>query len=292
MANQQTSESTLSIAYRLRRCARGASGREGGRVLEVIDKGCVTKSHPVPLLFVHGSWHAAWCWDENFLGFFADKGYRAAALSLRNHGNSHKLSPRTTSVADWVSDVASVASGFPTPPVVIGHSMGGLVVQKYLEKHSAPAGVLVATMPVSGASRGLLRVMRRHPLRSARAALTGRSLRALNTPQAARENFYSTRMPESEIVRYTALLDEEYGGRQTVDLTMLSLPKPQQVTTPLLVLGAENDACFSQDEQRKTARAYGTEAEFFSDMGHNMMLEPEWPAVAERIDAWLGGQGL
>ena len=41
-------------------------------MLEVIDKGACSESHPAPLLFVHGAWHAAWCWDENFLGFFAD----------------------------------------------------------------------------------------------------------------------------------------------------------------------------------------------------------------------------
>jgi hypothetical protein len=40
-------------------------------------------------------------------------------------------------------------------------------------------------------------------------------------------------------------------------------------------------------EVRATARAYRTDAEFFADMGHNMMLEPGWAAVAERIDAWL-----
>jgi pimeloyl-ACP methyl ester carboxylesterase len=261
-------------------------------MLEVIEKGALSDLHPAPLLFVHGSWHAAWCWDEHFLSFFAGRGYRAVALSLRNHGNSHKTSPRKTSVADWVSDVASVASTLPTPPVLVGHSMGGLVVQKYLESHSAPAGVLVATMPVSGAGRALGRIMKRHPLRLASATLTGRSLRALNTPQAARENFYSAGTPESDVVRYTALLDEEYAGRQTFDLTMLSLPRPERVTTPLLVLGAEHDACFSQDEVRKTAHAYGTEAEFFPDMGHNMMLEPGWQAVAERIDSWLATHGL
>jgi pimeloyl-ACP methyl ester carboxylesterase len=195
-------------------------------------------------------------------------------------------------VVDYVTDVDSVAASLPTKPVVIGHSMGGLVVQKYLEKHSAPAGVLLASIPVSGASRGLLRIMARHPLRSARATLTGKSLHALNTPQATRENFYSASTPESDIERYTALLDEEYHGRKTFDLTMLNLPRPQRVTTPLLVLGAESDAVFSQDEIRKTARAYGTEAEFFPNMGHNMMLEPEWQAVAERIDGWLATQGL
>jgi alpha-beta hydrolase superfamily lysophospholipase len=81
-------------------------------------------------------------------------------------------------------------------------------------------------------------------------------------------------------------------GRQSFDLTMLSLPKPERVTTPLLVLGAAYDACCSQDEIQKTARAYGTEAEFFSGMGHNMMLEPGWQSVAERIAGWLTGRGL
>src|ERR1700744_1229308 len=117
-------------------------------MLEVIAKGSCSESHPAPLLFVHGAWHAAWCWNENFLGFFADKGYRAVALSLRNHGNSAKRSPRRSSVGDWVDDVASVADSLGAPPVVIGHSMGGFVVQKYLETHGAPAGVLLASIPV------------------------------------------------------------------------------------------------------------------------------------------------
>lgn len=145
---------------------------------------------------------------------------------------------------------------------------------------------------MSGASRVLLRIIGGHPLRFARASLTGKTVRALSTPQVASENFYSASTPQSDVERYTALLDEEYIGRQTVDFTILSLPKPQRVTTPLLVLGAECDACFSQDEIRKTASAYGTEAEFFPNMGHNMMLEPGWQAVAERIDGWLAAHGL
>ncbi|MBW0018158.1 MAG: hypothetical protein JO236_11525 [Mycobacterium sp.] len=44
------------------------------------------------------------------------------------------------------------------------------------------------------------------------------------------------------------------------------------MTTPLLVLGAECDACVSQDEIRKTARAYGTEAEFFPSNDQNLWM--------------------
>ena len=49
-------------------------------MLEVIDKGSCSDAHPVPLLFVHGGWHGAWCWDDHFLDFFAAAGYRAVAL--------------------------------------------------------------------------------------------------------------------------------------------------------------------------------------------------------------------
>jgi hypothetical protein len=63
------------------------------------------------------------------------------------------------------------------------------------------------------------------------------------------------------------------------------------VTTPILVLGAEHDGFVSVGDVRATARAYRTEPEFFS-MGHNMMLEPGWADVAERIRAWLAARDL
>jgi pimeloyl-ACP methyl ester carboxylesterase len=70
------------------------------------------------------------------------------------------------------------------------------------------------------------------------------------------------------------------------------LPKPQRVTTPLLVLGGEDDGTITNDEVRATARAYGTQEELFPRMGHNMMLEPGWADVAERIHIWLGTPDL
>jgi pimeloyl-ACP methyl ester carboxylesterase len=87
--------------------------------LEVFDKGSASTAHPAPLLFVHGAWHAAWCWS-NFLDFFADKGYRSLALSVRGHGRSPSSKPlRACSLADYVDDVESVAASLSTPPVVI-----------------------------------------------------------------------------------------------------------------------------------------------------------------------------
>ncbi len=55
----------------------------------------------------------------------------------------------------------------------------------------------------------------------------------------------------------------------------------------MLVLGAEHDTCFTQQEVHVTAAAYHTEAEIFPKMGHDMMLKPGWADMAERIHAWL-----
>jgi len=76
------------------------------------------------------------------------------------------------------------------------------------------------------------------------------------------------------------------------DQMIFNLPRPKRVATPLLVLGAERDGTFTPEEVRATARAYHTKAEILPDMGHDMMLEPGWTAVAERIHAWLGTRGL
>ena len=262
-----------------------------GAMLEVIDKGSVSESHPAPLLFVHGAWHAAWCWDEHFLRFFADKGYRAIALSLRGHGSSPTTKRlRDLSFADYVADVTSVADGLPAPPVAIGHSMGGVLVQKYLESRNAPAGVLVASMPPQGYLRSGLRWMKRHPVHFAKLTVMGTSLPYVSTPELARERFFSVHTPDSVVLDCARRLQEE-SARAGLD-GLVQLPRAKRVSTRLLVLGALDDGAVTQDEVRATAHAYRTEAEFFSGMGHNMMLEPGWAAVAERIDVWLGTQGL
>lgn len=261
---------------------------EAAEALEVIDKGATSDAHPTPLLFVHGAWHGAWCWDEHFLDFFADRGYRVVALSLRGHGASTLSKPLwRCSIADYVDDVAAVAATLPTVPVLIGHSMGGFVVQKYLESHRVPAGVLLASAPPRGVGGSVAVAWRRHPWLMARASCTGRTLRNVNTPRLAREQLFSPVTPESQVVRYAARLQEESARALFCDMLFWNLIEPHRVRTPMLVLGADYDDFIPAKFVDATARAYGTDAEFIADMGHDMMLEPGWRAAAERIDTWL-----
>jgi pimeloyl-ACP methyl ester carboxylesterase len=261
-------------------------------MLEVIDKGSSTDSHPVPLLFVHGGCHAAWCWDEHFLDYFAEHGFRAVALSWRAHGRSGSdKARRKLSMADYVDDVRHVADSLAVTPVLIGHSTGGFLLQKHLEDRDAPAAILMASTPPQGILRGAIRVWRKHPWTSLRANTFGDSHDLFNTPRLAREHFFCEHTPEHIVADCAARVEPDSMRAVFIDQAF-RLPKPERVRAPILVLGGEEDGTITNDEVRATARAYGTQAELFARMGHNMMLEPGWRDVADRIRSWLGERGL
>ncbi|MCJ7686429.1 MAG: alpha/beta hydrolase, partial [Desulfobacteraceae bacterium] len=160
--------------------------------LEIISRKPKGVSRKVPILFIHGAWHGAWCWEKNFMPYFAENGYTSYALSLRGHGDSERPAHfRWMRIADYVEDVAQVVDQLPEKPVMVGHSMGGLVVQKYLEEHTAPAAVLLASVPVKGVFRTTLRIALRHPLAFLKANLTWSLYPIIGKPKLTREAFFS-----------------------------------------------------------------------------------------------------
>lgn len=258
--------------------------------LELITREAQGEGCSTPILFVHGAWHAAWCWDEHFLPYFAEQGFTVHALSLRNHGKSEKRGQlRWKRGADYVADVRQVVEQIGEPPVLVGHSLGGYVVQKYLEKWEAPAAVLLASVPSSGGLGATLRTLRRHPGALLKTVVQMRLWPIVGTPRLAHDALFSKSMPAEQVRSYFARLqDESYLA--FLDLVFLNLPHPKRASKPpMLVLGAANDALFTADEARATARAYRGTAEVFPDMAHDMMLEAGWRDVADRAIAWLKG---
>ena len=269
------------------------NGSKGLGMLEVIEKGGSSDSRPVPLLFVHGAWHGAWCWDEHFLDFFADRGYACYAPSLRGHGaSSGRERLRWTGIQEYVSDIAETAAQLPTLPVLVGHSMGGFVVQKYLEHHTAAGAILVASVPPTGVLRATLRIARRHPVQFVKANVTLSLAPLVATPELARDLFFSASTPDKQVNTYQQRLqDESYLA--FLGMLALDLVKAKRVNrVPMLVLGGAEDEIIVQRQIRRTAAVYGAEAEIFPDMGHDMMLEPGWQAVAEHMVGWLAAQEL
>lgn len=254
--------------------------------LEVISREPTQKLCETPLLFVHGSCHAAWCWEENFLDYFAERGFSSHALSLRGHGKSEgKEKLRWTSVRDYVRDVAQTADGFKNKPVVIGHSLGGFVVQKYLEQYEAPAAILLAPSPVSGMFRDGTRLFFRDPFLFLRVFATMDVQKVYGTPERVHAALFSETADKTKIAGYAQKCGQE-SFRAFLEMLFL-LPKPRLIKSPLLVIGAANDRIVSQNSILKTARAYRADVKIFPEMAHDLMLEEGWEAVAEFICSWL-----
>lgn len=260
--------------------------------IELISRIPSTADHAVPILCVHGAWHAAWCWEKHFLPYFAEKGYAAYALSLRGHGMSDGRRDLVRHrVKDYVEDVRSVVLRLTRPPILIGHSLGGHVVQKYLEQYPVPAAVLMASVPVGGIVKMLTRLARTHPLRFLKVNTLFTLYPFVDTPRMAKEMLFSEGMNGEELKEYHGKLqDESY--LSFLDMTFLAPLRPWRITSDVLVLGAENDRVFYRRDIRKTGRAYNHRAVILAGMAHDMMLEQNWQQAADVILDWLANKGL
>lgn len=239
-----------------------------------------------PLLFVHGAYTGAWCWDEHFLPYFAALGHSCYALSLSGHGASRRRQPLDSfSIADYVTDLAEVIAELPQPPVLIGHSMGGMVVQKYLERAAAPAAILLCSVPPQGLMGSALGLMFAKPglLSDLNRILGG----GQPHPASLRDALFHQPIDDETLMRYYRKCQPE-SHRAIWDMTLFNLPHPTLMhRPPMLIMGAEHDHLIPPSQVRMTAATYGMEAEIIPDMGHGVMLEQDWRRVADRIAEWL-----
>jgi pimeloyl-ACP methyl ester carboxylesterase len=229
-----------------------------------------------PLLFVHGLGHGAWCWDEHWLGEAAAQGWAAHAVSLRGHGGSGGRDRiRRWTFRDYVHDVLQAIVDLPAPPVLIGHSMGALIVQRVLERYpAAPGAVLVAPAgtPAQGLETGL-RLSARKP---------GKGLRflAFQPITLDPDDLFSKRMDPAEAQRLASL----QGPESPLAQYQITLPRrPRTARCPVLVLGGGDDALISVSEVVRTAKHFGTRAHIFRGMGHDLMLDVGWRAPLQRV---------
>lgn len=258
--------------------------------LDIISRYPQQTPKPAPLLFVHGSFADARCWDQHFLPYLAEHGYEVHAVSLRGHGRSEgrEWLPLWR-MTDYVTDLGNTVRTLSKPPVLIGHSMGGMVVQKYLETQPEVAGiVLMASVPPQGLIPSNLHMALRHPFLFQQMALFAMLGPSVGSIELMRSLLFSRDMPLVQLQEYFDLVQAE---SQIVSLDMMWFDplrlKPEQVRAPILVQGAQDDVFVSPAMVRETARFYRTQPHIFPRMAHAMMLEMRWREVADQLLGWL-----
>ncbi|MGA8054581.1 MAG: alpha/beta fold hydrolase [Burkholderiales bacterium] len=257
-----------------------------GHRLEIIEARARERAFGHPLLFIHGAFVGAWCWTPNFLPYFAENGFDAYAVSLRGHGGSHgRERLAVTGIVDFVEDVREAVAHIGAPPILVGHSMGGFVVQKYLEEERVPAVVLLASAPPQGLLVSQLQLAFGNP--TLFADLNAVLARGRSSTDALRRALFAGDIEPDALRAYYRKTQIE-SQRAIWDMTLFNLPRTWSMAKPpMLWLAGEKDALFSLPQMRIGAGILGCPFEVMPGIGHAMMLDSHWQLVADRIIGWL-----
>jgi pimeloyl-ACP methyl ester carboxylesterase len=236
-----------------------------------------------PVLFVHGYFVDASIWTP-WLEFFAARGIAAFAVHLRGRAGSR---PSTdlgrASIDDFVNDASTVARHL-RGPVVVGHSMGGLVAQKLAERGDVAAAALLTPAPPRGISVLSPRVAMLQ-LKYMPAILRSRVVRPGR--EDLRELVLNCVPPAEQEILLAAMIPDS--GRAGRDMSVTGVPvDASRVRCPMLVVAAEHDRFIPPRIVERVARRYAAPLEVARDHGHMLIAEPRWEQLADRVERWIG----
>jgi hypothetical protein len=258
--------------------------------LEVLHEAPQTTPSKGSLLLIHGACMGAWAWKDNFLPWFAAHGYDTYAISLRNHAGSEKQGKlRFKSIYEYVDDLRQAIKPLEGPVYLLGHSMGGFLVQHYFSGQVDPKvkkGVLLCASPAQGNFSVLLRLLQLVPLPFLKANLLLSWTPVFKSPANARKVMFSPDYPEEKVLEVVKQMQDE-SFLAFLEMTALNLPNYKKIDRPLMVIGGESDVLISAKSTRKLAALLGVEPLMVPGGSHNIMLETGWDKLAARIDGFL-----
>jgi len=235
-----------------------------------------------PVLCVHGMFGGAWQFD-GWLPLLAARGFEAQALDLRGHHGSRPVADLgRVSLRDYVDDTLEVARALGNP-VVIGHSMGGLLAQKMAEAGAVRAAVLVCAAPPRGilvTSPSLIgRQLKHMP------AMLGS--RALSASRGDCDWLMFNRTPKAEADAAFARLVPESGtaGRE-MSFGMIAADA-SRVKCPVLSVTASDDRFVVPRIGRALAKKYGAAQIVAEGHGHLAISEPGFEKIVAQVIDWI-----
>ncbi len=233
-----------------------------------------------PLLLIHGMWADRAHWNR-YRRFFERAGYDTSAVTLRYHSVPQNLAGLArTGIMDYVDQVRAQVARLTQPPVVIGHSMGGLVAQKLAELEPlralvlispcAPGGVWCITPSVIGCAGGnLLDAVLKRPF--------------IIPPRNARYGLMNTLSAREQTVIQQSFLHES--GRVLWQILVGAVRVDERkVRCPVLVLVGSADHATPPVVARRIARKYGADYREYPGRCHFLSAASD---VMQDVGEWV-----
>ncbi len=260
-----------------------------------------------PALFVHGLWLHASSWDP-WLEKFRNAGYDASAPAWPGDGETVAASRENPDgiagrgVDEVVEHYAQIIATLPEPPVLVGHSFGGTIVEKLMGQSLGAAGIAIDAAPI----KGVLPL----PISALRAAFpalqnpANRNRAVSLTPDQFQYAFGNAISPEESAELYEKWTIPAPGKPLFQAATANFSPHAEtKVDTdnddrgPLLLIMGGLDHTVPEAITKSTLKQYRhstavTDLKEFADRGHSLTIDHGWAEVADAVLAWLAEQAL
>jgi non-heme chloroperoxidase len=255
-----------------------------------------------PVVFVHGLWLHATSWGP-WVELFREAGYAPVAPGWPGTSDTVEETRREPGkvagqgIDEVVEHYAQIIRGLDAQPVVIGHSFGGLIVQRLLGQDLAAAGVAIDAAPVKG-----VLALPPSALRVASIALrkpANRNEAVSLTAQQFRYGFGNA-LPEQESAELYERWAVPSPGKPLFEaaLANFSPRSPAKVNTgnrtrgPLLLTAGGKDHTVPAAITTSTRRLYHkspavTDFKDFPDRGHSLTIDHGWREIAQYALDWL-----
>jgi pimeloyl-ACP methyl ester carboxylesterase len=245
-------------------------------------------------VFIYGMWATPEVWRE-WRSFLEARGWQCSAPALRHHDAPPHAPPAglgTTSLIDYADDLAAHIASLDDKPVVVGHSMGGLIALMLCARGLARAGVLLT--PAAPAS--VLAIRPSNLWAFARIQLRWGWWRKPHraTQNEALWHTFNTSDPDEGRRRHADFVHDSGRALFEMGLPFLDGRKashvdPRLITVPLLFVAAARDRLTPPAVVRRAARYFGTAADYveYADQGHWVLGQPGWERIADDATAWL-----
>ncbi len=238
-----------------------------------------------PILFIHGILGGPW-YFENYQRFFAARGYPSYAVSLRGRAGSREARDiGRISLEEFVTDATDAARALGRP-IIVGHSMGGLVAQRLAEEGVSDVAVLLS----SASPRGITLATPRLIAKQARHIGTLLFSRPLIAGDAEADDLIFSHIPPSERAALRASLVPD-SGRAARELSLGTVRVDERrVRCPVLVGGGLEDRFVAPRVARALATKYGAPCWQYPRHGHFLPMEPGWERIAGDVESWIARQ--
>lgn len=246
-----------------------------------------------PVVMIHGAFCAGWVFD-GWRTLFESQGYRVVTPTLRHHdcGMDPPEALGTTSMLDYTADLERELDALGAPPVIVGHSLGGLLAQMLAARRpiqalillapSAPWGMAPSTIFEFASAQALYLAggFWNKPLKPKHWIAEANALDAM--PERERLAVFARFVPESGLATFETM-------HWMFDLKRATQVDSRAVTCPILCFAGGRDRVNPPPTVRRLARRYGGRARYeeLTDRSHWLIGEPGWKKIANGTLMWL-----